>query len=77
MRFAEFFQEDNGSASSMRMFSFVALIIAGGISWYSVIRDKDSLDMIIVWVVAAFVPKAIQKWVEVGPKRKSVSKDDE
>ena len=66
-----FFQEDNGSYSSMRLMCFVALLAAimfGGITiWIASHGQQDGGNGLIItfgFLVAAFAPKAIQKFAE-------------
>ncbi len=80
MKFLEFFQEDNGGLSSMRLMSFIALIVAvlitsSIIAKYLQINSAELatafsstitsiIYVLMVWVVGAFVPKTLQKIVE-------------
>lgn len=67
-RFSEFFQERDGQLSSMRLFSFISLLNAIVISWFGIVAGKEIADVIMSempWLVAAFVPKAIQRFAEV------------
>jgi hypothetical protein len=62
---AEVFQEDNGKYSTMRAMSFIALIAAivfGAMTITS--KDSDGKYMTTVFLVAAFAPKAVQKFAE-------------
>lgn len=61
----EFFQEDNGKYSTMRAMSFIALI-AAIVFGAMTIMDKDSEGGYITtaFLVAAFAPKAVQKFAE-------------
>jgi hypothetical protein len=62
---AEFFQEDNGKYSTMRAMSFIALIAAivfGAMTITS--KDSDGKYMTTVFLVAAFAPKAVQRFAE-------------
>lgn len=62
---AEFFQEDNGKYSTMRAMSFIALI-AGIVFGAITITSKDSEGKYITtaFLVAAFAPKAVQRFAE-------------
>jgi intracellular septation protein A len=62
---AEFFQEDNGKYSTMRAMSFIALIAAivfGAITMTS--KDSEGKYITTTFLVAAFAPKAIQRFAE-------------
>jgi hypothetical protein len=62
---AEFLQEDNGHYSAMRAMSFIALIAAiafGAITITS--KNSDGKYITTSFLVAAFAPKAVQKFAE-------------
>jgi len=62
---AELFQEDNGKYSTMRAMSFIALIAAivfGAMTITS--NDSDGRYITIAFLVAAFAPKAVQRFAE-------------
>ncbi|MEG4984534.1 hypothetical protein QUB08_01945 [Microcoleus sp. BR0-C5] len=62
---AELFQEDNGKYSTMRAMSFIALIAAivfGAITITS--KDSEGKYITTAFLVAAFAPKAVQKYAE-------------
>jgi len=62
---AEFFQEDNEKYSTMRAMSFIALIAAivfGAITITS--NDSEGKYITTAFLVAAFAPKAVQKFAE-------------
>ena len=62
---AEFLQEDNGHFSAMRAMSFIALIAAivfGTITITS--KNSDGKYVTTSFLVAAFAPKAVQKFAE-------------
>jgi hypothetical protein len=61
----EFFQENNGQYSAMRAMSFIALIAAivfGTITITS--KNSDGKYITTSFLVAAFAPKAVQKFAE-------------
>lgn len=63
--FAEFFQDDNHKYSTMRAMSFIALIAAivfGAITITS--NDSEGKYITTAFLVAAFAPKAVQKFAE-------------
>jgi len=73
-RFHEFFEDTLGRYSSMRLFSFIALINAIAISWLGIIYKMTSMDIVTQlspWIVAAFVPKALQKFAEAKETKKN------
>jgi hypothetical protein len=62
---AELFQEDNGKYSTMRAMSFIALIAAivfGAITITS--NDSEGKYITTAFLVAAFAPKAVQRFAE-------------
>ena len=53
--------DDNGNYSSIRLMSLIAL----GVATYATYKVVDpGVDIISVWLVAAFCPKVLQKIVE-------------
>ncbi len=61
----EFFQEDNGKYSTMRAMSFIALIAAivfGAMTMIS--KDSEGKYITTAFLVAAFAPKAVQRFAE-------------
>lgn len=60
MKLSEFIQESNGRYSSVRVMSIIALFVA----IYITIFTNISIDILIVWITAAFAPKVIQKFAE-------------
>lgn len=62
---AEFFQEDSGKYSTMRVMSFIALIAAivfGAMTMVN--KDSEGKYITTAFLVAAFAPKAVQKFAE-------------
>ncbi|MCU0543914.1 MAG: hypothetical protein MUE44_17335 [Oscillatoriaceae cyanobacterium Prado104] len=62
---AEIFQDDDRKYSTMRAMSFIALIAAivfGGLGMTD--KDSDAKYFTTVFLVAAFAPKAVQKFAE-------------
>ncbi len=63
-----FMQEDNGNSSSMRLMSLIALISAitfGGITLANPEEVKEvGTNLTFTFLVAAFTPKAVQKFAE-------------
>lgn len=66
-----FLQADKESNSYMRLGSLLALCNAILLQWYGTVTGKVPLDTmiaIIPWLVAGFVPKAIQSFAESWPQ---------
>lgn len=64
----EAISDDNKNVSSIRIMSFIALIVACYVT-YCAVRDFDKITVNVLyllafWLVAAFAPKVIQKVVE-------------
>jgi hypothetical protein len=62
---AEIFQDDNQKYSTMRAMSFIALIAAivfGAMTMTS--KDSEGKYITTAFLVAAFAPKAVQKFAE-------------
>ena len=62
-----FMQEDNGNSSSMRLMSLIALISAitfGGITLANPEVKDVGINLTFTFLVAAFTPKAVQKFAE-------------
>lgn len=60
-----FFTDDEGSPSSMRLMSFVSLLLAGALAGINALGwgSPDS-EHVLYFLVAAFAPKTVQKFVE-------------
>ncbi len=58
------FKEDNGNFSAMRVYCFIALIVAVVLTF-----TGGSFEMVILWLVSAFAPKSIQKAIEKMPTK--------
>lgn len=65
-----FFLEDNGSKSSMRLMSFIALMAAiafGALTLLNPTKTINGTDGIYItfgFLLSAFAPKAVQKFAE-------------
>ena len=62
-----YFEEAEGVKSSMRLMCFIALITGILLSFFIIWQkqlDVNSITLITIWVVAAFAPKAVQKYAE-------------
>lgn len=63
-----FFTDDNGKSSSMRLMSFISLIAAIVFASLTMtLKDSKSEGIYLTtsFLIAAFAPKAVQKFVEV------------
>lgn len=59
------FCENNGQLSSVRVMSFIALFVAIFVTVYGTLScGKVPMDILIIWLTAAFCPKVIQKFAE-------------
>jgi len=68
-----FFQEDNGNLSSMRLMSFVALLASICFGLLTVLLDSNDVNASGIYItfgflIAAFAPKALQKFAETKIK---------
>lgn len=62
---ATFLEDDNGNHSSMRLMSVIALVAAVLLAFIAVLQESAmALDLVKLFLVAAFAPKAIQKFAE-------------
>lgn len=59
MDFSQIFKDNNQQFSSMRVMSFISLIVAIVATF-----TGSSIDIIIIWITGAFAPKTIQKFAE-------------
>lgn len=62
----EIFSEANGQLSSMRVNSFIALLVAIGITVHTVLNGEQAqnFNVILLWLTAGLVPKCIQRFAE-------------
>ncbi len=69
---AGLFEEDNGKISSMRLMSFIALIAAIIFGFLTILlKDGNASNGIYItfgFLLAAFAPKALQKFAETKVK---------
>ena len=64
----ESFQEEGGKVSSMRLMSFIALGVTSFLACADVFTEADvKSEIILYFLVASFVPKAVQKFAERAP----------
>ena len=62
-----FFSDDQGNPSSMRLMSGMALAVAAGLAAVEVFgwgSNEGKTELILYFLVAAFAPKAVQKFAE-------------
>jgi len=70
-----FLEDDCGKQSSMRLMSIIALVASIAFGSITMSSDKGSgkndLYIVTVFLIAAFAPKAVQKFAEVKLPPKS------
>ncbi len=62
------FSDDRGNPSSMRLVSMLALLVAGGLGFVEVFgwgSGSGNTELVLYFLVAAFAPKAVQKFAEI------------
>lgn len=64
MKILEIFSDDDGRLSAMRLYSFIALIVAVLLSFKGFLKSATNMEFIYIWVSAAFAPKVVQKLIE-------------
>ena len=65
-----YFTDHHGNPSSMRLMSILALVIAGGLACVEVFgwgAEDGKTELVLYFLVAAFAPKAVQKFAEGKP----------
>ena len=65
-QFCNFLKESNGKDSLIRLQSFLTLLFAFAIIVYQIIVERVFLELDILLIVAAFVPKYLQKYAELA-----------
>jgi hypothetical protein len=63
-----YFEEAPGVKSAMRLQSFISLWIGAGIACFAIGTkqlDVNVIALVTLFIVAAFVPKAVQKFAEL------------
>ncbi len=76
------FSESNGKTSLMRVQSFLTLLFAFAVIVYQISLDKVYFNLDLILIVAAFVPKSLQKFAELAKpdlikRNKSPTKEDQ
>lgn len=64
---SRFITDDDGNVSSMRLISLLALFVAAALAAVEVFRwgsGEGKTELVLYLLVAAFAPKAIQKFAE-------------
>ncbi|MYA76438.1 MAG: hypothetical protein F4Y17_02250 [Gemmatimonadetes bacterium] len=62
-----FLTDDEGNPSSMRLMSMLALLFAGALACVEVFgwgSGDGKTELVLYFLVAAFAPKAVQKFAE-------------
>ncbi len=65
-----FLADDQGNLSSMRLMSMLALVVAAGLACVEVLgwgSGESKTALVLYFLVAAFAPKAVQKFAERKP----------
>ena len=79
-QFCNFLKESSGKDSLIRLQSFFTLLFAFAIIVYQIIVERVFLELDILLITAAFVPKYLQKYAENRirlPTIKDQNKDGE
>lgn len=59
--------DPHGALSTTRVMSFIALAMAAGLTISALATGRDvQIDVLIVWITAAFAPKVVQRFAERG-----------
>ncbi len=62
-----FLSDDQGNPSSMRLMSMLALIVAAALAFVEAFgwgSNESKTELVLYFLVAAFAPKAVQKFAE-------------
>lgn len=60
----QFMSDDMGNASSLRLYCLISLLTAISLTWYGVLVNKDVYSFVLLYLVATFAPKVVQKFAE-------------
>lgn len=71
MKILEFFSDDNGQLSAMRLYSFIALWVAIYVTIKAIGAEHPNMELVLIWVAGAFAPKVVQKVVEKFADKKT------
>jgi len=69
------FAESNGKPSLMRVQSFLTLLFAFAVIIYQIKLDKVYFNLDLLLIVAAFVPKSLQKFAEIRIRLPTIKND--
>jgi len=70
------FAESNGKPSLMRVQSFLTLLFAFAVIIYQINLDKVYFNLDLLLIVAAFVPKSLQKFAEIRIRLPTIKKEN-
>lgn len=62
-----FLKDQQGKPSSMRLMSLIALFASIGFGWIAItsnVQNQNGVYITIAFLLAAFAPKALQKFIE-------------
>lgn len=62
----QFFQDNTGQLSFMRLSCFISLLVAIVLTVYGVLYEKQVFEFVLTYLVACFAPKSVQKFAETG-----------
>jgi len=71
------FTESNGKPSLMRVQSFLTLLFAFVVIIYQIKLDKVYFNLDFLLIVAAFVPKSLQKFAEIRIRLPTIKNEKE
>ena len=69
-RHKQFFSDDDGNPSSMRLMSMLSLIVAALLAAVEVMgwgSADGNTELVLYFLLGAFAPKAVQKFAERKP----------
>jgi len=69
------FAESNGKPSLMRVQSFLTLLFAFAVIIYQIKLDKVYFNLDLLLIIAAFVPKSLQKFAEIRIRLPTIKND--
>lgn len=75
-RFYRFFKESDGKDSLIRLQSFLTLLFAFAVIIYQLITQNVFIKLDFLLILAAFVPKSLQKFAEIKIRLPTKKEDD-
>lgn len=66
-----YMKDESGKPSSMRLMSVLALVVAAALAFVEMFEwgsTESKSELVLYFLLAAFAPKAIQKFAENSPK---------